>query len=184
MTSIRADGNHATTGAETRCALVSHIQAWMTHLVQVNPLVVMGASLCSYCAGVAAGFNAPISGVFFAVETVLQSETNELRRTNADTTPGLTIAMVLLASVLSAIVCSPCWSCHSYWDSGHAVGSCQLALPTPTRCVLLAATILMQHVASDSTAPMCVRPVTLPSLRGGGIRQLLFNKAALHASLC
>ena len=38
------------------------------------------------------------------METVLQSETNELRRANADTTPGLTIAMVLLASVLSAIV--------------------------------------------------------------------------------
>lgn len=56
-------------------------------------------------AGVAAGFNAPISGVFFAVETVLQSNTtNELRRNNADTTPGLTIAMVLLASVLAAIV--------------------------------------------------------------------------------
>lgn len=52
----------------------------------------------------AAGFNAPISGVFFAVETVLQNDSNSLRRDNADTTPGLTIAMVLLASVLAAIV--------------------------------------------------------------------------------
>ena len=56
-------------------------------------------------AGVAAGFNAPISGVFFAVETVLQAQGSEdLRRTSGDTTPGLTIAMVLLASVLAAIV--------------------------------------------------------------------------------
>ena len=52
----------------------------------------------------AAGFNAPISGVFFAVETVLQAQGSDLRRNNADTTPGLTIAMVLLASVLAAIV--------------------------------------------------------------------------------
>ena len=38
------------------------------------------------------------------METVLQNNTNELQRKNADTTPGLTIAMVLLASVLAAIV--------------------------------------------------------------------------------
>lgn len=56
------------------------------------------------CAGVAAGFNAPISGVFFAVETVLQAQGSDLRRNSAETTPGLTIAMVLLASVLAAIV--------------------------------------------------------------------------------
>ncbi|DBA85167.1 TPA: hypothetical protein ACH3X2_005881 [Trebouxia sp. C0005] len=55
-------------------------------------------------AGVAAGFNAPISGVFFAVETVLQAQGSDLRRNSAETTPGLTIAMVLLASVLAAIV--------------------------------------------------------------------------------
>ena len=55
-------------------------------------------------AGVAAGFNAPISGVFFAVETVLQAQGSDLRRTSGDTSPGLTIAMVLLASVLAAIV--------------------------------------------------------------------------------
>lgn len=56
------------------------------------------------CTGVAAGFNAPISGVFFAVETVLQAQGSDLRRNSGDTTPGLTIAMVLLASVLAAIV--------------------------------------------------------------------------------
>ena len=59
---------------------------------------------CTCVAGVAAGFNAPISGVFFAVETVLQAQGSDLRRTSGDTTPGLTIAMVLLASVLAAIV--------------------------------------------------------------------------------
>ena len=42
--------------------------------------------------------------MFFAVETVLQAQGSDLRRTSGDTTPGLTIAMVLLASVLAAIV--------------------------------------------------------------------------------
>ena len=62
-------------------------------------------------AGVAAGFDAPIAGVFFAVETVLQKqmilgnkdgESNE--SANSDLTEALIIAMVLLASVLAAVV--------------------------------------------------------------------------------
>ena len=52
-------------------------------------------------AGVAAGFNAPISGVFFAVETVLQSGKQGPRSGDSQ---GLTVAMVLLACVLSATV--------------------------------------------------------------------------------
>lgn len=51
-------------------------------------------------AGLSAGFNAPISGVFFAVETLLLTEKDYDSR--GDSTPGLTIAMVLLASVLAA----------------------------------------------------------------------------------
>lgn len=35
---------------------------------------------------------------------MLQAQGSDLRRTSGDTTPGLTIAMVLLASVLAAIV--------------------------------------------------------------------------------
>ncbi|KAK9816460.1 hypothetical protein WJX72_000588 [[Myrmecia] bisecta] len=54
-------------------------------------------------AGVAAGFNAPISGVFFAVETVLQRQKRDAANP-VDESPGLTVAMVLLASVLAAIV--------------------------------------------------------------------------------
>ena len=38
------------------------------------------------------------------METVLQAQGSDLRRNSGDTTPGLTIAMVLLASVLAAIV--------------------------------------------------------------------------------
>lgn len=69
-------------------------------------------------AGVAAGFNAPIAGVFFAVETVLQRQL--LRTVAAGPSAGakaaqrqaqrmqdssaLTVAMVLLASVLAAVV--------------------------------------------------------------------------------
>lgn len=58
-------------------------------------------------AGVAAGFNAPISGVFFAVETVLQREEYFIGRTKVSQereSSGLTIAMVLLAAVLAAVV--------------------------------------------------------------------------------
>ena len=51
----------------------------------------------------AAGFNAPISGVFFAVESVLQREPRD-SETEARNSSGLTVAMVLLASVLAAIV--------------------------------------------------------------------------------
>lgn len=66
-------------------------------------------------AGVAAGFNAPIAGVFFAVETVLQrellraatqkpsSQDDTQKKANQDSS-GLTIAMVLLAAVLAAVV--------------------------------------------------------------------------------
>ena len=69
-------------------------------------------------AGVAAGFNAPIAGVFFAVETVLQRQL--LRAVASSSEQGakqaqqqaqrmqdssaLTVAMVLLASVLAAVV--------------------------------------------------------------------------------
>jgi len=65
-------------------------------------------------AGVAAGFNAPIAGVFFAVETILQKQVlrptrlrareDDVDNTNEDDASGLTIAMVLLASVVAAVV--------------------------------------------------------------------------------
>ena len=53
--------------------------------------------------GVAAGFNAPIAGVFFAVESVLQREPVN-SETEAKNSSGLTVAMILLASVLAALV--------------------------------------------------------------------------------
>lgn len=59
------------------------------------PLLAAGSG-----SGVAAGFNAPVSGVFFAVETVLQNR----RSSSISGSNGLTIAMVLLASVLAAVV--------------------------------------------------------------------------------
>eukprot|EP00887_Chlorella_sp_A99_P003046 scaffold9.g3046.t1 len=68
-------------------------------------------------AGVAAGFNAPVAGVFFAVETVLQKQQQQLLAKLANggadaragpppraDESGLTVAMVLLASVLAAVV--------------------------------------------------------------------------------
>eukprot|EP00898_Chlorokybus_atmophyticus_P004287 jgi/Chlat1/485/Chrsp103S00983 len=49
-------------------------------------------------AGLSAGFNAPIAGVFFAVESKLWSASSQ------DSAPSLTMAMVLLSSVLAAVV--------------------------------------------------------------------------------
>ena len=68
-------------------------------------------------AGVAAGFNAPISGVFFAVESVLQRpgmvKDEAGRAMSADSSgasfsSALTVAMVLLASVVAAVVSQVC----------------------------------------------------------------------------
>jgi H+/Cl- antiporter ClcA len=69
-------------------------------------------------AGVAAGFNAPIAGVFFAVETVLQRQLLRAVASSSDQnakqaqkqaqrmqdSSALTVAMVLLASVVAAVV--------------------------------------------------------------------------------
>ncbi|EIE24595.1 Clc chloride channel [Coccomyxa subellipsoidea C-169] len=72
------------------------------------PLIAAGSG-----AGVAAGFNAPISGVFFAVESVLQRpgmvKDEAGRAMSADSSgasfsSALTVAMVLLASVVAAVV--------------------------------------------------------------------------------
>ena len=57
-----------------------------------------------FSAGVAAGFNAPISGVFFAVETVLRRQPERIAGEDAADASGLTVAMVLLACVLAAVV--------------------------------------------------------------------------------
>jgi len=69
-------------------------------------------------AGLAAGFNAPIAGVFFAVETVLQRQLLRAVATSTDQnarqaqkqaqrmqdSSALTVAMVLLSSVVAAVV--------------------------------------------------------------------------------
>lgn len=55
-------------------------------------LVAAGAA-----AGISSGFNAAVSGCFFAIETVL-------RPLHAENSPPLTTAMIILASVLSATV--------------------------------------------------------------------------------
>lgn len=58
-------------------------------------------------AGISAGFNAPISGVFFALETVLERESmGDAAATRGEPPPkeALDLAVVTLASVLAAIV--------------------------------------------------------------------------------
>ncbi|BDA42741.1 probable H(+)/Cl(-) exchange transporter ClcA [Coccomyxa sp. Obi] len=72
------------------------------------PLIAAGSG-----AGVAAGFNAPISGVFFAVESVLQrpgvvkdaaGSPMSADSSGASFSSALTVAMILLASVVAAVV--------------------------------------------------------------------------------
>eukprot|EP00871_Galdieria_phlegrea_P004581 jgi/Galph1/5123/GphlegSOOS_G3706.1 len=52
-------------------------------------------------AGFAAGFNAPIAGVFFSMEVVLGSS---LLHSNLDTTGSSAVAMLLLSSAMSALI--------------------------------------------------------------------------------
>jgi H+/Cl- antiporter ClcA len=68
------------------------------------PLLAAGAG-----AGVAAGFGAPISGVFFAIETVLtpgvgRPPSGDDPGSGRAPSPGLSVAAILLASVLAAVV--------------------------------------------------------------------------------
>ncbi|CAK7323904.1 unnamed protein product [Dovyalis caffra] len=57
-----------------------------------NTLVAAGAA-----AGISSGFNAPVAGCFFAIETVL-------RPLHAENSPPFTTAMIILASVISSTV--------------------------------------------------------------------------------
>jgi H+/Cl- antiporter ClcA/predicted transcriptional regulator len=73
-------------------------------------------------AGLAAGFNAPISGVFFALEVLLRDS----YRTNKST-PNSDVSVVVIASVISALVSQislgerpafslPVYEVRSYWE--------------------------------------------------------------------
>jgi H+/Cl- antiporter ClcA len=118
--SLGPEGPSVDIGKSVAQGLGSSLRSRQRHL---TALIAAGSG-----AGVAAGFNAPISGVFFAVETVLQ-------RTRRDPGDGsaqqqqqqqaLTIAMVLLASVLAAIV------------SQAGLGSSPAFRVPEYRCVLL-----------------------------------------------
>lgn len=62
------------------------------------PIIAAGSA-----AGLAAGFNAPIAGAFFAVEYVLQ-RSKEKGEYGGPSTSSTTIAMVLLSAVLAAVL--------------------------------------------------------------------------------
>lgn len=123
--SLGPEGPSVDVGRSVARGLGAGLRGRTRHLLQ---LLAAGSG-----AGVAAGFNAPIAGVFFAVETVLQKQQASLARLAAsgapspaaapaaaaagdgdpsagspalprDVSAGLGIAMVLLASVLAAVV--------------------------------------------------------------------------------
>ncbi|EFN59895.1 hypothetical protein CHLNCDRAFT_56435 [Chlorella variabilis] len=107
--SLGPEGPSVDIGKSVAAGLGSSLRSRQRHLTS---LIAAGSG-----AGVAAGFNAPIAGVFFAVETVLQRQKlprigigGEAAQAQAaaaqqqQQASGLTIAMVLLASVLAAIV--------------------------------------------------------------------------------
>ncbi|KAI3429266.1 hypothetical protein D9Q98_005363 [Chlorella vulgaris] len=107
--SLGPEGPSVDIGKSVAQGLGSSLRSRQRHLTS---LIAAGSG-----AGVAAGFNAPISGVFFAVETVLQRQKLPRGGSGSELTPqaavaaqqeqqrsGLTVAMVLLASVLAAVV--------------------------------------------------------------------------------
>jgi H+/Cl- antiporter ClcA len=110
--SLGPEGPSVDIGRSVARGLGSSLRSRQRHLTS---LLAAGSG-----AGVAAGFNAPIAGVFFAVETVLQkqmlrgggpgpggpggaAQPGAAARPDDDSS-GLTIAMVLLASVVAAVV--------------------------------------------------------------------------------
>lgn len=105
--SLGPEGPSVEIGRSCAQTLGKMLKSWSRH---TKSLIAAGSG-----AGVAAGFNAPIAGVFFAVETIMmkkQSSGDSLRISSVDSglgdarqdSAGLTIAMVLLASVLAALV--------------------------------------------------------------------------------
>lgn len=97
--SLGPEGPSVEIGVDISQVFVERFRSGRKH---VSSLIAAGSG-----AGVAAGFNAPISGVFFAVESVLQRELYVpigLRVAQEKESSGLSIAMILLASVLAAVV--------------------------------------------------------------------------------
>lgn len=98
--SLGPEGPSVEIGVDISQIFIGNLKSGRQH---ITSLIAAGSG-----AGVAAGFNAPISGVFFAVESVLQREAGPSRSfalsKQGQESSGLTIAMVLLASVLGAIV--------------------------------------------------------------------------------
>lgn len=101
--SLGPEGPSVDIGRSCAQTLGRMLKSWSRH---TKSLLAAGSG-----AGVAAGFNAPIAGVFFAVETIMMQKQSGAKASadsgNEDAkqdSAGLTIAMVLLASVLAALV--------------------------------------------------------------------------------
>ncbi len=121
-------------------------------------------------AGISAGFNAPISGVFFALETVLEKAEKDGSLVSNNT--ALNFAVVTLASVLAAIVSQiglgsepamsiPNYSLGSYWSS-----AAYLTLGLLSGCVSLTFTKSLAYTDERFKSITSVPKEVLPVIGG------------------
>ncbi|MBE9094017.1 chloride channel protein [Tychonema sp. LEGE 07203] len=93
LTTILAVGSGLTLGRQGPTVQIgASLAGWIGHLMPTSPDYRRQLIACGAAAGLAAGFNAPIAGVLFVVEELLQDVS------------GLTLGTAIIASFIGAVV--------------------------------------------------------------------------------